>query len=147
MSGSIIALPATTRGGLLFGLPTQWLKGRLGWQSHPTFSTILIRGKSGNHRMRLRGSYWLFDVGTRMRTAAVTAMGLRRRISAACRYCPSISRPRIPYRRNVIRDHDRVVGQHVLPVRRGGASSSHTGCPSWPQAREADSRAWGSPYP
>jgi hypothetical protein len=44
MSGSIIALPATTRGGLLFGLLTQWPKGRLSWRPHVVFSTVLIPG-------------------------------------------------------------------------------------------------------
>jgi len=43
MSGSIIALPATTRGGLLFGLPTQRLKGRLGWRPHLIFSNCQTR--------------------------------------------------------------------------------------------------------
>ena len=38
MSGSIVALPATTNGGLLFGLPTQRLKVGLGWGPHLIFS-------------------------------------------------------------------------------------------------------------
>ena len=39
MSGSIVALPATTNGGLLFGLPTQCLKGRVGWRPHARLIT------------------------------------------------------------------------------------------------------------
>ena len=34
MSASIIALSATTRGGLPFGLSTQWLKGSPSWRPH-----------------------------------------------------------------------------------------------------------------
>jgi hypothetical protein len=43
MSGSIIALPATTRGGLLSGLPTQRLKGRVGSRPHLIFSNCQPR--------------------------------------------------------------------------------------------------------
>jgi hypothetical protein len=43
MSGSIVALPATTNGGLLFGLPTQRLKGRVGWRPHLIFSNCQTR--------------------------------------------------------------------------------------------------------
>jgi hypothetical protein len=39
MSGSIIALRATTRGGLLSGLPTQWTKGSLSWRPHARLIT------------------------------------------------------------------------------------------------------------
>ena len=42
ISGSIIALRATMRCGLLFGLPTQWLIVRLSWRLPAVFSTVLI---------------------------------------------------------------------------------------------------------
>jgi hypothetical protein len=54
MSGSIIALPATTRGGLLFGLPTQWLKGSLSWRPHARLVT--------GHEMGRRSTSLLFLV-------------------------------------------------------------------------------------
>jgi hypothetical protein len=34
MPGFIIVRPATTRGGLLFGRPIHWLKGRFSWRQH-----------------------------------------------------------------------------------------------------------------
>ena len=43
MSGSIIVLPATTRGGLLFGLLTPQLKGRVGRRPHIIFSNCQPR--------------------------------------------------------------------------------------------------------
>jgi ferredoxin len=47
MSGSIIAPAATTRGGLPFGLPTKWLKGRLSWGPRVIFKDC---PNSGNKR-------------------------------------------------------------------------------------------------
>ena len=58
MSGSIIALPATTRGGLPFGLPTQWLKGSLSWRPHARLVT--------DHEMGRRSTSRLFLVNERV---------------------------------------------------------------------------------
>jgi hypothetical protein len=44
MSGSIIVLPATTRGGLLFGLLTPQLKGRVGVRAN---KSVLRTGNIG----------------------------------------------------------------------------------------------------
>ena len=47
----------------------------------------------------------------------------------------------------LIRDHDRVVGQHVLRLDEAARLRCVPDARLGPQAREADSRAWGSPYP
>ena len=54
MSASIIALPATTRGGLPFGLPTQWFKGSLSWRPRARLVT--------GHKMGRRSTSRLFPV-------------------------------------------------------------------------------------
>ena len=51
MSASIIALPATTRGGLPFGLPTQWLKGSLSWRPHARLVTGHEMGRRSTSRL------------------------------------------------------------------------------------------------
>ena len=53
MSGSIIALPATTRGGLPFGLSTQWLKGSLSWRPHARLVTDHEMGRRSTARLLL----------------------------------------------------------------------------------------------
>jgi hypothetical protein len=53
MSGSIIALPATMRGGLPFGLPTQWLKRSLSWRPHARLVTGHEMGRRSTSRFFL----------------------------------------------------------------------------------------------
>ena len=57
LSGSIIALPATTRDGLQFGLPIPWLKGRLGWRPHLFFGDCPSRLKT--HEQATKDIIWL----------------------------------------------------------------------------------------